>query len=123
MIYKNFLTFTIITIFSGILNTTAIFANEIEKNPLSQNEIVALQQLGDEQIQNIVQGKPSNEDVNKDVFANLTDDERNTLLSLTPAQIDQIIAGEASGSDLLLTTFAVVGIIALIYAASYGSYY
>jgi hypothetical protein len=123
MIYKNVLTFIIITIFSGILNTTAIFAHEIEKIPLSQNEIVALQQLGGEQIQNIVQGKSSNEDVNKDVFANLTDDERNTLLSLTPAQIDQIIAGEASGSDLLLTTFAVVGIIALIYAASYGSYY
>ena len=45
---------------------------------------------------------------------NLTDDERNTLLSVTPAQLDQIIAGETSGSDILVTTLAVFGLILVI---------
>ena len=114
MLYKRILTFIIITIFSGILNTTAIFANEIKKNPLTQNEIVALQQLGGEQIQSLVQGKSSNENANKAILSNLTDDERNALLSVTPAQLDQIIAGETSGSDILVTTLAVVGLLVLI---------
>ena len=114
MTYKSILTFIIITIFSGILNTTAIFANEIKKNPLTKNEIVALQQLGGEEIQSLVEGKSSNENINKAVLANLTDDERNSLLLVTPAQLDQIIAGEMDGSDVLVTVLAVFGVILIV---------
>ena len=114
MIFKNFVNFLIVVTLSGIMSTTVVFAGEVQKIPLTKNEIFVLQQLGGEEIQNLVKGKSSNESAYKAIASNLTEDESQELLSVTPEQLDQIIAGEIDGSDILVTTLAVFGLILVI---------
>ena len=120
MFFKKMIVFTMCLSLSGIFSTTLVIAGEAQKIPLTRDELSVLQQLGGNEIQTLVREKFVGTSMVKDASTNLSDKQRQALLSVTPEQLDLIIAGEMEGSDLLVAALAAFGIffIVLIIAAS-----
>jgi len=120
MIVKKLMTIVIALGLSGAVNTGAVLAAEIQKTPLQINEIAALEQLGGNQIQSLVSGKVLDKSNFNDALTTLSDEHRQAILSVTPEQLDKIIAGEMDAGTVLVAALAAVGIffIILVIAAS-----
>ena len=114
MRFKKLMIFAMSLALSGILNTTLVLAAEVHRSPLTNNEISVLQQLGGNEIQSLVRGESVNVSKVKDALTNLSDEERQAVLSVTPEQLDDIIAGAMEAGDILLAALAAVGILFIV---------
>jgi hypothetical protein len=114
---------------SGIYNASLAVAGEVQRNALTATEVSALQEISGVGIQALVNGDmeaitsfASKTGVDAEKLrieiAALSDTERDALLSVTPAQLDAIIAGAMDGGEMLVTAFAAVGIFFLILIAA-----
>jgi hypothetical protein len=114
---------------SGIYNASLAVAGEVQRNALTATEVSALQEISGVGIQALVNGDmeaitsfASKTGVDAEKLrieiAALSDTERDALLSVTPAQLDAIIAGAMDGGEMLVVAFAAVGIFFLILVAA-----
>jgi len=123
-IKKLLLAVSVFALIGGAVSTSSV-AGEVKKVPLTKEEITVLQQHSGRQIQDLLKG----DDAAIESFAaekgidavklkvaleSFSDDKRSTLLSVSPAELDAVIAGEMTSGDIILTALATLGILVLI---------
>ena len=131
MLVKNIMIIMFSVVLSGLLNTTGVLAGEVQRSSLTNEEISVLQELGGSEIQNILSADPDaiakfaakrgiDSDKVKEALANFSVDDRQALLSVSPNELDSIIAGAMEAGDIMLAALAALGIffIVLIVAAN-----
>jgi hypothetical protein len=125
MLVKMLLVAVGLFVLLGVLNPTNSFAGEVQKTPLTSEEISILKQHSGGQIQALLKGdaiaiekfaaeKGIDAEKLKEALASFSDVERQALLAVTPEELDAIIAGEMSGADILLAALAAVGLLVLV---------
>ena len=122
MLVKNIMVIMFSVVLSGLLNTTGVLAGEVQRSSLTNEEISVLQELGGSEIQNILSADPDaiakfsnkrgiDSEKVKEALANFSVDDRQALLSVSPNELDLIIAGAMEAWD---ETFKWVAAVALI---------
>ena len=121
---KLILAISVFAFIGGSVSTSAL-AGEVKKVPLTKEEITVLQQHSGAQIQALLKG----DDAAIESFAaekgidavklkvaleSFSDDTRSTLLSVSLAELDAIIAGQMDSGDIILTALATLGILVLV---------
>ena len=131
MLVKNIMIIMFSVVLSGLLNTTGVLAGEVQRSSLTNEEISVLQELGGSEIQNILSADPDaiakfaakrgiDSDKVKEALENFSVDDRQALLSVSPDELDSIIAGAMEAGDIMLAALAALGIffIVLVVAAN-----